>query len=217
MILRWTDSEECKSRKAHSSLQFHLNTGLEQCYPPVWCHMPAIFSNQFLIMLHAFVLHYWWFGFVHLLYLWAQWSFSPANSFCWCQSLPTSSPCPPHPIHTKQWWGKFKSKKSNTVGCNRKNPQFTRSHKDMMTRQICLTRAIIGMVQVDGSLFYLIICPSECHPPCCVSHLTATGHLDNQCKCYDLSLHISTYLEQRHATAVWNGLLKKYTISFLSI
>ena len=41
---------------------------------------------------------------VCLPYLWAQWSFSPANSFCLCQSLLTSSPCPPHPIHTKKLW-----------------------------------------------------------------------------------------------------------------
>ena len=70
--------------------------------------------------------------------------------------------------------------KSNTVGCNRKNPQFTMSNKDMMTRQICLGRAIIGLVQVDDFLFLFLLQVGVIQP-CCVSHLTATGHLDNQC------------------------------------
>ena len=54
------------------------------------------------------------------------------------------------------------------------------SNKDMMKRQICLARAIMGLVQVDDFLFLFVLQVGVIQP-CCVSHLTATGHLDNQC------------------------------------
>ena len=50
----------------------------------------------------------------------------------------------------------------------------------MMIRHFYLATAITGQEQVAVLFVYSVICTSGSHP-LLLCHLTATGHLDNQC------------------------------------